>query len=97
MATALAKEEAPNFVFDLDRVSADIVKAVLSSLSQGMSGPGDAIKVPNTTKTVTLARKLGLPELRRLQQQFVKIAQLRPPEGAAGIAAAFVDYLNTCS
>jgi protein KTI12 len=92
---AQKKDEAPSFVYDLDRVTQDIVKAVLAAQSTGMFGAGDAVKVPHTTATVTLSRTLGLPELRRLQQQFLKIAQLRPLQKVEEIASSFVDHLTT--
>jgi hypothetical protein len=63
----------------------------------GMHGAGDPIKLPHTTKTITLSRTVTLVELRRVQRQYLKLAQMLPPsqQGTAEIASSFADYLNT--
>jgi len=93
-ATAVKPEESATLVYDQDRITQEIMKAVLTAQQNG-SGPGDVVSVPHTKKLVTLTRRLGLPELRRLQQQFLKVAQVRTLTKTEDIAAAFVDYLNT--
>ena len=41
------------------------------------------------------ARKIGLPELRRLRQQFLHMSKITPPQGgAAQVASMFVQYLR---
>lgn len=93
-ATAVKAEESATLLYDLDRVTQEIMRAVLAAQQAG-SGPGDVVRVPHTPKLVTLTRRLGLPELRRLQQQFLKVARVRSLSKAEETAAAFVDYLNT--
>lgn len=96
VAVIPARMEGGNYLFELDRVTQDIVKAVVEAQADGSIMVGDAITVPHTKSTVTLARKIHLPELRRIQNQYLKMARLRTPDSIAAIAHTFVDHVNMC-
>ncbi|CAJ0954759.1 unnamed protein product [Ranitomeya imitator] len=72
-----------NFLHELDKVTQDVVTAVLSA--QKTSVPGDIIMLP---------RILNMSELRRLRQQFISYTKLHPNENISQLANMFVQYLN---
>jgi protein KTI12 len=95
-ATAIPKLEANDFVHQLDRVTQDVVKLLLDA--QNVCQVGDVVMIPNGDKKkekVNLSRALGLPELRGLRRQYLKIAALRPPKDSAEVITAFCDFLNS--
>lgn len=120
VATAVQTVEDTGYVYELDRLTQDINKALLlaaasstatatpattisteSSSSPSSSSPAASsswssleVSVPNTTAKVLLKRKLELPELRRLAQQFHKLASLRPKQKPEQVATSYVDYIN---
>jgi len=91
-ATATQKLEDKDLVSELTRITQDIMKAVLEA--QQLVGPGDVIKVPHTTEKVTLSRRVALPELRRLTNQYLKMCTVRPPKNVDAIGKTFADFLN---
>eukprot|EP01104_Vermistella_antarctica_P020623 TRINITY_DN88_c1_g2_i1.p1 TRINITY_DN88_c1_g2~~TRINITY_DN88_c1_g2_i1.p1 ORF type:complete len:275 (-),score=51.54 TRINITY_DN88_c1_g2_i1:1-825(-) len=82
-----------NYVFDMDRITQDIITAVLKGQNDG-AVPGDRIPVPKASSPVTLSRRLSMAELRRLRRQFLKLSQMHPPQPEK-TADVFVSYLNT--
>lgn len=90
------KMEDSNYLFELDRITQEIVRAIVERQADASVMVGDVLKVPHTGNTVTLVRKIHLPELRRIQTQYLKLARIRTPDNAAGIATSFVDHLNVC-
>ncbi|XP_077120344.1 protein KTI12 homolog isoform X2 [Ranitomeya variabilis] len=81
-----------NFLHELDKVTQDVVTAVLSA--QKTSVPGDIIMVPVATEKIQLPRILNMSELRRLRQQFISYTKLHPNENISQLANMFVQYLN---
>jgi len=102
IAVMPARMESGDYLSELDRVTGDILRAVLAASAQDgadAGGPsvGDSIVVPHTKSTVLLARRIHLAELRRVQSQYVKLARLRTPDNnPSAIATSFVDHLNVC-
>jgi len=97
-AVVPAKMEDSNYLYELDRVTQDIVRAIVSHQASDSSivMVGDKLSVPHATNTLQLTRKVHLPELRRIQAQYLKMARLRTPDTAQGIANTFVDHLSMC-
>lgn len=97
MATEISELKETNFLYELDRVTKDVLKAVSSAQSSGNVAVGDLLAVPHTDHFVMLSRSVGLPEMKRIQTQFVKISKANPPSvvSAFSIASAFVDYINS--
>ena len=77
----------------MDRVTQDIVKAVLEGQKMGAM-LGDLVSVPNTSIQIRLSKRLGEAELRRLRHQYLKLAGVRAQTGIATIANTFADYLK---
>jgi len=94
-STVPQKLEAPNFVYDLDRITQDIVKTLSQAQSTDTFSIGDTIKVPHTTSQVILTRKLPPLELSRIRRQYLKLCQLRTPGSLEEIALGFVDVINS--
>ncbi len=84
-------------MYELDRVTKEVMKSIASAQSSGNVAVGDLVAVPYTDHMFLLSRIIGLPELKRIQTQFVKIAKSNPPEQAdpKSIAGSFVDYINS--
>ncbi|XP_018423139.1 PREDICTED: protein KTI12 homolog [Nanorana parkeri] len=81
-----------NFLHELDKVTQDVVTAVLNA--QKISVPGDLITVPGASEKLQLPRMLNMSELRRLRQQFITYTKLHPNENISQLANMFVQYLN---
>ncbi|XP_063782647.1 protein KTI12 homolog isoform X2 [Pseudophryne corroboree] len=81
-----------NFLHELDKVTQDVVTAVLNA--QKTSVPGDLIMVPGASERMELPRILNMSELRRLRQQFISYTKLHPNENISQLANMFVQYLN---
>ncbi|CAH2273188.1 KTI12 homolog [Pelobates cultripes] len=92
-----------NFLHELDKVTQDVVTAILNA--QKTSVPGDVIVVPGASEkisfknyksvqTTELPRILNMSELRRLRHQFISYTKLHPNENISQLANMFVQYLN---
>ncbi|XP_056428905.1 protein KTI12 homolog isoform X1 [Hyla sarda] len=81
-----------NFLHELDKVTQEVVTAILSA--QKTSVPGDIIMVPGATEKMQLPHILNMSELRRLRQQFISYTKLHPNENISQLANMFVQYLN---
>lgn len=86
------KLETTNFVHELDRITQEVINAILEA--QNLAIVGDAITIPETKSKVILRRRVNLAELRRLRRQFLKVANATPP-AVDQIATSFVVYLNS--
>ncbi|XP_072349177.1 protein KTI12 homolog [Scyliorhinus torazame] len=81
-----------NFMFELDRVTQEMVMTILNA--QKTSVPGDLITVPGANVKIELTRGLHMAELRKLKRQFVSYTKLHPTEDIGQIANMFVQYIN---
>ncbi|XP_053573239.1 protein KTI12 homolog [Bombina bombina] len=81
-----------NFLHELDKVTQDVVTAVLNA--QKTSIPGDIIVVPGASEKIELPRILNMSELRKLRRQFISYTKLHPNENISQLANMFVQYLN---
>ncbi|XP_018603163.1 protein KTI12 homolog [Scleropages formosus] len=81
-----------NFLHQLDRVTQDVLMAILNS--QKTFVPGDVLTVPGATEKIELTRSLNMVELRRLRRQFISYSKMHPTEDMGQIANMFVQYLN---
>ncbi|KAK1160745.1 hypothetical protein AOXY_G19553 [Acipenser oxyrinchus oxyrinchus] len=81
-----------NFLYELDKVTQDVVTAVLNA--QKTSVPGDLIAVPEASEKIELTRSLNMAELRKLRRQFISYTKMHPTENIGKIANMFVQYLN---
>ncbi|XP_030621903.1 protein KTI12 homolog [Chanos chanos] len=81
-----------NFLYELDKVTQDILMTVLES--QKTSVPGDLISIPGATEKIALTRSLNMAELRKLRRQFISYTKMHPTENIGQLANMFVQYLN---
>ncbi|XP_076459893.1 protein KTI12 homolog [Babylonia areolata] len=81
-----------NFLYELDKVTKDIVSLILDAQKTGT--PGDIISIPNTKEKVVLKRVLTLSELQRHKRQFITYTKLHPVDSTAHLSGLFVQYLN---
>jgi len=84
---------ATNFLYELDKITQDIVTALLNS--QRTFVPGDHVAVPGTSEKVVLNRTVNMAELRRIRRQFITYTKMHPVEDTKKIANMFVQYLNS--
>ncbi|KAJ2003041.1 kti12, chromatin associated [Coemansia thaxteri] len=91
-ATAMKPVTETNYLFELDKMTLDIVNAILDSQKSGV--PMSQLVVPGTSDKVQLpGRCLSLPELRRYRMQFTKLNR-QVPLKIDKIPTLFVNYLN---
>jgi protein KTI12 len=102
IATKHEKISDPNYLYDLDKVTQDIINTILEVQNSAIAPVSDNITVPNSSSKVRLARKVGLAELRRLRRQYIALAKQlyytqneQRTQSIHEIAEAFVSYLNT--
>uniref|UniRef100_A0A671SL89 Protein KTI12 homolog n=1 Tax=Sinocyclocheilus anshuiensis TaxID=1608454 RepID=A0A671SL89_9TELE len=87
-----------NFLYELDKVTQDVLMAVLES--QKTSFPGDLVSIPGATEKISFILAclaylyLNMVELRKLRRQFISYTKMHPTENIGQIANMFVQYLN---
>jgi len=84
-----------NFLQELDRVTKEIVAAVLAEQKAGSAVEGDEISVPGTSQKFALAHRVTLAELSRARRQFITYAKARAIDDVDRLATMFVQYLNS--
>ncbi|XP_056137762.1 protein KTI12 homolog [Lampris incognitus] len=81
-----------NFLYELDKITQDVLMAILNA--QKTSVPGDLIAVPGTSEKIQLTRSFNMAELRKLRRQFISYTKMHPTENIGQISNMFVQYLN---
>ncbi|XP_062860158.1 protein KTI12 homolog [Trichomycterus rosablanca] len=81
-----------NFLYELDKVTQDVLMAVFDS--QKTCIPGDLIAIPGATEKIEVTRNVNMAELRKLRRQFISYTKMHPTENIEQIANMFVQYLN---
>ena len=82
-----------SFLYELDKVTKNIVQAVLDAQKAG-SIEGEEITVPGTSEKVCLEQKVTMGELSRTRRQFIVYAKARAIEDVNRLASMWVQYLN---
>ncbi|KAJ2081665.1 kti12, chromatin associated [Coemansia sp. RSA 988] len=91
-STAVKPAIEANYFSELDRVTQEIINAILESQRSGV--PMSHVVVPGTKEKVQMpSRNLTLSELRRMRMQFTKLNRHMPSQ-INRIAELFVNYLN---
>ncbi|KAJ2033854.1 kti12, chromatin associated [Coemansia sp. RSA 922] len=91
-ATAMKPVSETNYLFELDKMTLDIINALLESQKSGV--PMSEVVVPGTKDKVRMpGRNLTLSELRRYRMQFTKLNR-QVPLKIDKIPSLFVNYLN---
>ncbi|KAI9316351.1 chromatin associated protein KTI12-domain-containing protein [Dichotomocladium elegans] len=95
MSTISKPVSSTNYVYELDRVTDEIIKAVVKGQQEYGQGGGPMVMPGATTRVINPPRMVTLSELRRLRKQFVSINKMRTTLDTSRLAELFVDYLNT--
>jgi len=100
MATQHQKISDTNYLHNLDKITQDVIKAILQR--QEEISVGDLLVTNLTQRPLRLTRKLTMSELRRLRQSYVTFAKSMAgtkssfgEQSADEIAAGFMEYINT--
>ncbi|XP_072291835.1 protein KTI12 homolog [Eucyclogobius newberryi] len=81
-----------NFLYELDRVTQDMLMVIFNTLKTSVSG--DFITIPGATEKIELSRNVNMAELRKLRRQFISYTKSHPTEDSGQITNMFVQYLN---
>uniref|UniRef100_A0A1B6C747 Protein KTI12 homolog n=1 Tax=Clastoptera arizonana TaxID=38151 RepID=A0A1B6C747_9HEMI len=98
-STQSAPLTATNFLFELDKITQDIVASILSAKKNGLEG--NDVKVPGFDGCVIsrISPNLTPAQLARHRRQFLAYTRLNPPSAKhhslQDIAQLFVQFLNT--
>jgi len=100
VATTQAKLSDTNYLYDLDRITKDVIDLYLQR--QKTVPIGNYISFAHSQKKIQHRREVGMPELRRLRRQYVDLAKQLTLTNAsianlseAQITDAFLDYLDS--
>jgi len=89
MSTQCAPLSSTNYLYELDKITQDIVSAILSAEQMGITND---IKVPGFDG-LSVERSANAPQLSRLRRQFLTYSKMHQIE-TGQIAQLFVQYLN---
>ena len=81
-----------NFLYELDRVTQEVVTRIIDS--QKTSTPGDKIPISGTKELMMLTRTVTLGELQRHKRQFITYTKMHPVDDTNQLTGLFVQYLN---
>lgn len=97
MSTLPQRLAPADFLYELDRITTEIIQSVMQQTSAGTCMPGDEIVVhPKTLKKVRVPMKMPTwPLVRQMKQAYTRLMQMRPPSSEDVIASSFVDHLNS--
>ncbi|XP_013385019.1 protein KTI12 homolog isoform X1 [Lingula anatina] len=92
LATVAQPLSSTNFLYELDRITQDVINVILDA--QKTSVPGDKVAIPNAQEKVELFKHVTLAELQRTRRQFISYTKMHPMEDTSKIGNMFVQYLN---
>ncbi|CAL1595981.1 unnamed protein product [Knipowitschia caucasica] len=81
-----------NFLYELDRVTQDVLTVIFNAQKTSVSG--DCITIPGATEKLEVSRNINMAELRKLRRQFISYSKSHPTEDCGQITNMFVQYLN---
>ncbi|KAJ1527235.1 hypothetical protein ONE63_008761 [Megalurothrips usitatus] len=93
-STQNAPLSATNYLHELDRITQDIVTAIMSAQNMGLEGD---IKIPGKDSlSVKLnGNKLTAAQLGRHRRQFLTYSKMHPSSDTSQVASLFVQFLNS--
>eukprot|EP00605_Chrysophyceae_sp_TOSAG23-4_P000856 GSChrysophyteH1.ASY1.ANO1.947.1 assembled CDS len=92
-STVAAPHGGANMLYELDRVSQEIVQAVSAHLTGPEGQAGAPMRLPTYDRSFQVHRTVSLAELQRHRLQFVRLNSKHPPNNAVQIGAMFIDFL----
>ncbi|XP_073999028.1 protein KTI12 homolog isoform X2 [Rhodnius prolixus] len=98
-STQTAPLSSANFLYELDKITQDVVSAILTAKKLGLEGPNVKIPGYETCSLERLPSTLTAAQLARYRRQFLNYSKLHPPasqtESANKLAQLFVQFLNS--
>ncbi|CAM8912864.1 unnamed protein product [Rhodiola kirilowii] len=100
IATQNSRFSDVNSRYELERVTQEVLSVIMEAQSRAMGGPVNSVSLGPSSTTINLSRSVGLPELRRLRQTFIKLTCQSslsgppPPSDSESAKRMFLDYLN---
>ncbi|XP_034241961.1 protein KTI12 homolog [Thrips palmi] len=93
-STQNAPLSATNYLHELDRITQDIVTAIMSAQNMGIEGD---IKIPgqNNLNVKLNGNKLTAAQLGRHRRQFLTYSKMHPSSDTSRVASLFVQFLNS--
>lgn len=93
-ATVLKPASAQNYLYELDKVTSDVIAMITTWQRDHPGEGGGEIQLPNSTLSVRLpTNPPSLPQLQRLRRQFTTLNR-QHTLSISRIQDLFVDYLN---
>eukprot|EP01037_Dinobryon_pediforme_P021116 gene21116-21905_t len=96
-STIAAQKGSASLLYELDRTSLRVLQLVVQHLQQQpFLGQGSSsLRLDEFDRELTLHRHVGLAELQRHRQQFLKLNSQHPPASSSQVGALFIDFLAT--
>jgi len=91
-STIATQRANADLLYELDRVSQQIIQVIVAHQTEGMV-EGTPLKFVEYDRALTLNRHTGLAELQRYRRQYVKINGQHPPTSSKAIGTSFIDFL----
>ena len=82
-----------NFLYELDKVTQELIIAVLEA--QKTACIGEQLTVPNASEKILFLKLFNMAELRKLKKQFLTYTKMHPIEDTNKIGNMFVQYINS--
>lgn len=92
LSTVAQPLQPTNFMYELDRVTSDIVKNIMSA--QKISVIGDKVKVADGAFLV-LVKRFTMGELNKVKRQFITYMKMNPVTDVAKLGLMFSQYLQS--
>lgn len=80
-----------NFLYELDKISQDIVGSFMESQKQSI--PGDKFSIPGCNTEIIITRNVTLSELQRHRRQFISYTKMHPVD-ISKLSALFMQFLQ---
>jgi protein KTI12 len=82
-----------DYLYELNRLTQDIVQAVVKAQQEGLGGGGE-VGVPHSQLKVSMRRSVTLSEMMRHRRQYISANKMHSIQDTQRIADMFVGYLN---
>jgi len=80
-----------NFLYELDSACQEVINGILS---QQLNNVVECIKI-SETNYIYLKKVFSAVELKKLKQEYIKLAKFHPPKNKEEMTKTFVEYINT--
>lgn len=86
--------QSTNYLFELDRITQDIISEITSARKVGALGP---VKIKNCTETINISSDINASQLNRMRRQYLNYSKQHLDTAGDLIKAPslFVQYLNS--